>query len=113
MTVRLDHFIGGSWSAPAGGEYFASTNPATLEVLYEAALGLGIASGPLLRGQLGDVSWRGPYFGTAVVMASAFYASVVQLGHAFLQQDQHMLDVVGDTLRLIDPAQPAHRQQRL
>ena len=39
MTLRLDHFIGGTWSAPAGGEYFASTNPATLELLYEAARG--------------------------------------------------------------------------
>ena len=33
-------------------------------ILYEAALGLGIASGPLLGGLLGDVSWRGPFFGT-------------------------------------------------
>lgn len=39
MTLRLDHFIGGTWSAPAGGEYFSSTNPATLDVLYEAARG--------------------------------------------------------------------------
>ncbi|MDQ4489955.1 aldehyde dehydrogenase [Sinomonas sp. ASV486] len=39
MTLRLDHFIGGTWSAPASGEYFASTNPATLDVLYEAARG--------------------------------------------------------------------------
>lgn len=39
MTERLDHFIGGSQMPPADGEYFPSTNPATLEVLYEAARG--------------------------------------------------------------------------
>ncbi|WP_309081696.1 aldehyde dehydrogenase [Zhihengliuella sp.] len=39
MTERYDHFINGQSSAPAGGEYFTSTNPATLEVLYEAARG--------------------------------------------------------------------------
>jgi len=37
--LRYDHFIGGTWTAPAGGEYFASTNPATLETLYKAARG--------------------------------------------------------------------------
>lgn len=39
MTERVDHFIGGAHVAPADGEYFASTNPATLETLYEAARG--------------------------------------------------------------------------
>ncbi|MCB1274437.1 MAG: aldehyde dehydrogenase [Leucobacter sp.] len=39
MTERLTHFIGGEHVAPADGAYFASTNPATLEVLYEAARG--------------------------------------------------------------------------
>ena len=43
-------------------------------ILYEAALGLGIASGPLLGGLLGDISWRGPFFGTAVLMAVGFVA---------------------------------------
>ncbi len=37
--------------------------------LYEAALGLGIASGPLLGGFLGSFSWRFPFFGTASLMA--------------------------------------------
>jgi MFS family permease len=41
-------------------------------VLYEAALGLGIASGPLVGGLLGGVSWRGPFFGTATLMAVGF-----------------------------------------
>jgi MFS family permease len=43
-------------------------------ILYEAALGLGIASGPLLGGLLGGISWRGPFFGVAVLMAVAFIA---------------------------------------
>lgn len=40
--------------------------------LYEAALGLGIASGPLVGGLLGSISWRDPFFGTAALMAIAF-----------------------------------------
>ena len=43
--------------------------------LYEAALGLGIASGPLLGGALGSVSWRDPFFGTASLMAIGFVAT--------------------------------------
>ncbi|WP_246062172.1 MFS transporter [Haloactinospora alba] len=41
-------------------------------VLYEAALGVGIASGPLMGAVLGDWHWRGPFFGTAVLMAVGF-----------------------------------------
>ncbi|HEY7397522.1 MAG TPA: MFS transporter [Gaiellaceae bacterium] len=41
-------------------------------VLFEAALGLGIASGPLLGGELGSLSWRAPFFGVAALMATAF-----------------------------------------
>lgn len=36
---KYQHYIGAEWVEPAGGEYFPSTNPATLEVLYEAARG--------------------------------------------------------------------------
>jgi len=52
-------------------------------VLYEAALGLGIAIGPLLGGLLGNISWRGPFFGTASLMAVGFIAIVV-----FLKEDR-------------------------
>ena len=48
-------------------------------ILYEAALGLGIASGPLAGGLLGGISWRGPFFGTAALMAVGFVAIVVLL----------------------------------
>jgi MFS transporter, ACDE family, multidrug resistance protein len=40
-------------------------------LLYEAALGLGIAAGPLVGGLLGGISWRGPFFGVAVLMTIA------------------------------------------
>src|SRR6201987_3809235 len=45
--------------------------------LYETALGLGIATGPLLGGILGEVSWRGPFYGVAALMAIALIATVV------------------------------------
>src|SRR4051794_30920008 len=37
-------------------------------ILYESALGIGIACGPLLGGLLGDISWRDPFFGVAALM---------------------------------------------
>ncbi|AVV44199.1 aldehyde dehydrogenase [Streptomyces sp. ID05-04B] len=37
--TTLQHFIGGERVEPASGEYFESTNPATREVLYQAARG--------------------------------------------------------------------------
>jgi MFS family permease len=46
-------------------------------VLYETALGLGIAVGPLLGGTLGEMSWRGPFYGVSVLMAIALIATVV------------------------------------
>uniref|UniRef100_UPI000EF60248 MFS transporter n=1 Tax=Streptomyces sp. E5N91 TaxID=1851996 RepID=UPI000EF60248 len=46
-------------------------------ILYETALGLGIAVGPLLGGELGDISWRGPFFGVAILMAVALAATAL------------------------------------
>ena len=57
----------------------ASGGTSSAIILYEAALGLGIAIGPLLGGLLGSVSWRGPFFGSASLMAIAFVAIVVLL----------------------------------
>ena len=45
-------------------------------VLYETALGLGIAVGPLLGGALGELSWRGPFFGVAALMAIALISTI-------------------------------------
>lgn len=41
-------------------------------LLYESALGLGMACGPLVGALLGDASWRYPFFGTAALMAIGF-----------------------------------------
>src|SRR5262245_3257122 len=48
-------------------------------ILYEAALGLGIAAGPLIGGELGSISWRGPFFGVSVLMTVALIATAVLL----------------------------------
>jgi MFS transporter, ACDE family, multidrug resistance protein len=46
-------------------------------VLYETALGVGIAIGPLLGGTLGEISWRGPFYGVAGLMSIALIATIV------------------------------------
>ncbi|MDT5066417.1 MAG: transporter, family, multidrug resistance protein [Mycobacterium sp.] len=48
-------------------------------ILYEAALGLGIAVGPLVGGVLGAMSWRGPFFGVSALMAVALLVTVFLL----------------------------------
>jgi MFS transporter, ACDE family, multidrug resistance protein len=44
----------------------------TAVILFESALGIGIASGPLVGGLLGGIGWRIPFFGVAVLMALSF-----------------------------------------
>ncbi len=44
-------------------------------ILFEAALGLGIAMGPIVGGQLGSISWRAPFFGVAALMTIALVAT--------------------------------------
>jgi MFS family permease/nucleotide-binding universal stress UspA family protein len=46
-------------------------------ILYETALGVGIALGPLVGGELGGVSWRGPFFGVAVLMTISLVATLL------------------------------------
>ncbi|HEU5266190.1 MAG TPA: MFS transporter [Jatrophihabitans sp.] len=48
-------------------------------ILYETALGVGIALGPLVGGLLGSISWRGPFFGVSVLMTIALVATMVLL----------------------------------
>ncbi len=48
-------------------------------ILYEAALGLGIAAGPLIGGELGTISWRGPFFGVSALMSVALVATAFLL----------------------------------
>jgi MFS transporter, ACDE family, multidrug resistance protein len=75
---------------PAGNALFIATSLAVIGgsatggfagaiILYETALGLGIAVGPLLGGVLGGISWRGPFFGVSALMAIALVATLVFL----------------------------------
>jgi predicted MFS family arabinose efflux permease len=48
-------------------------------ILFEAALGLGIATGPLLGGVLGSITWRAPFLGVAALMTLALVATAVLL----------------------------------
>jgi predicted MFS family arabinose efflux permease len=48
-------------------------------ILFEAALGLGIAAGPIVGGQLGEISWRAPFYGVAALMAIALVATTFLL----------------------------------
>ncbi|WP_030020314.1 MFS transporter [Streptomyces monomycini] len=52
----------------------AAGGSAAAILLYESALGLGMACGPLLGAVLGDMKWRYPFFGTAALMAVGFIA---------------------------------------
>jgi MFS family permease len=48
-------------------------------ILYETALGVGIALGPLVGGELGSISWRGPFYGVSALMFLALVATLVLL----------------------------------
>lgn len=62
-------FIATALSAIVG---FSTAGTAKAIILYEAALGIGISVGPLLGGELGSISWRGPFFGVAGLMLVGF-----------------------------------------
>lgn len=57
----------------------ASGGRAVAIILYEAALGLGMAAGPLLGAALGSLNWRGPFFGTAALMLIALVVLLFKL----------------------------------
>ncbi|MEU7698620.1 MFS transporter, partial [Streptomyces sp. NPDC039028] len=57
----------------------AAGGSAAAILLYESALGLGMACGPLVGAVLGDASWRYPFFGTAALMAVGFLCITVFL----------------------------------
>ncbi|GAA1497485.1 MFS transporter [Paeniglutamicibacter kerguelensis] len=48
-------------------------------ILYEAALGLGIAVGPLVGGLLGSIAWQAPFYGASTLMALAFILLAVMM----------------------------------
>ena len=57
----------------------ASGSVAQAIILFEAALGVGIATGPIVGGQLGSIVWRAPFFGVAVLMTIALVATALFL----------------------------------
>ena len=57
----------------------ASGSVAQAIILYEAALGVGIAAGPVVGGQLGSITWRAPFFGVAALMLLALVATAFLL----------------------------------
>ncbi|MBF4560630.1 MFS transporter [Microbacterium sp. VKM Ac-2870] len=90
LSGSVDAVIGFRAGWGLGNALFISTALATIVgaasggssaaiILYEAALGLGIAIGPLLGGILGEISWRGPFFGVVVLMAVGFVAVLTLL----------------------------------
>ena len=81
MAERYDHFIGGQYVAPIEGEYFESTNPATLEVLYSAA-----------RGTAGDVHAAVTAAGRAFEDASWRDLSPTRRGHLL----RRLGDLIGE-----------------
>ncbi len=113
ISGSVDAVIGFRAGWGLGNALFISTALATIVgaasggsgaaiVLYEAALGLGIAIGPLLGGLLGTVSWRGPFFGVAVLMAIAFIGVSVLLRG---EPEKRMPTRLGDPIRAL--RQPA------
>jgi MFS transporter, ACDE family, multidrug resistance protein len=98
LSQNVESIIGFRAGWGLGNALFISTALATIVgaaaggsgsaiILYEAALGLGIAIGPLLGGLLGHLSWRGPFFGTAALMAVGVVAII-----AFLNDDPEPAD---------------------
>ena len=90
LSTNVEAVIGFRAGWGLGNALFISTALATIVgaasggtssaiILYEAALGLGIAIGPLLGGLLGSVSWKLPFFGTSVLMAIGFIAIITLL----------------------------------
>ncbi|WP_017812503.1 MULTISPECIES: MFS transporter [Paenibacillus] len=69
-------FIATALSAIVG---LSTSGTAKAIILYEAALGLGISVGPLLGGELGSISWRGPFFGVSVLMLIGFIFIMIML----------------------------------
>jgi MFS transporter, ACDE family, multidrug resistance protein len=57
----------------------AAGSAAQAVILFEAALGIGIAAGPIVGGQLGSITWRAPFFGVSVLMLIALVATAIFL----------------------------------
>lgn len=73
----------------------AAGNSGAAITLYEAALGFGIACGPLLGGLLGARSWRLPFAGAGSLMVVAFAFVVLTVSEPETEREQGVRDVVG------------------
>lgn len=113
LSGSVDAVIGFRAGWGLGNALFISTALATIVgaasggsgaaiVLYEAALGLGIAVGPLLGGLLGEVSWRGPFFGVVALMSIGFVAVLTLVRDSGEKRDPTPISAPLKALR--DPA---------
>lgn len=68
ISTALSAIIGATTGSRAGAVIF-----------YEAAMGVGLAVGPLVGGLLGAISWRAPFAGTAILMMVGFITLFVLL----------------------------------
>ncbi|MFB6164875.1 MAG: MFS transporter [Haloarculaceae archaeon] len=74
-----------------------STEGTTAAVtLFEAALGLGIAAGPLVGGFLGAQSWRYPFFATSTLMVIGFAVTALAVSNPDRDEQRRTVrDVIG------------------
>ena len=112
MSGHVNLIIGfrGSWGV--GNALFVSTALATVLgasadarraiMLYEGALGAGMALGPLVGGALGSISWRGPFLGTAILMAIGLVAIAFFVPPTLIDKSQRR-SAIEPFKTLVDP----------
>ena len=66
-------------------------------ILYEAAIGLGVSTGPLIGGLLGEISWRYPFLGVGLLMTVATIFLLASMPNA------HESEKIIKKTSLIDP----------
>jgi len=75
-------------------------------ILYEAAIGLGVSTGPLLGGLLGEISWRYPFLGVGLLMTIATIFLIISMPNA------HESERIIRKTSLIDPF-PAMKNHKI
>ena len=112
LSGHVNLIIGfrGSWGV--GNALFVSTALATVLgasadarraiMLYEGALGAGMALGPLVGGALGSISWRGPFLGTAILMAIGLVAIAFFVPPTLIDKSQRR-SAIEPFKTLVDP----------
>ncbi|GAA0301137.1 MFS transporter [Halarchaeum salinum] len=98
-------FLRGGWGL--GNALFTTTvlaiivglsrgDTASSITLFEGALGMGIASGPLIGGFLGSLSWRYPFFAAAALAAIGLLITIFTVESPEGEEhDQSVRDVLG------------------